>query len=609
MGTKTKKGYDLTLSILAKTDISVLSGLLGTVLNNQDESDADRTALFLLELNNRPVNRLLLRRYKRLSANIQQAFLKHPEAILQAAQDLAGIDNSEIRKNVIEALAALADRRSIPLMLRYLDDPTGPVRKQAQYLLHVLSRRYSAELAASRGKERDYLRTALRLVLREGDVTDEGLHTLLLLGRDGFLLLLPFLRDETSESCEKITRFLSSENGDHVVRCLLFLATSRFERVRRLSRDILKNRQSSSFLASVVRVITEYSEKELAPLAAMIRHLSWEHLQKEELHHLQEETQDRVLEVVRTFSGAYTQRIRKLLPFLKSTFVSIRATTLQLLWDVPAHLFFKELQPLLHDPSEAIALRATSMLQLHAHPEAFQLLVKQLGNQSSLVREEAAKKLEGRTFHFLSRQWDNLRPEHRSRICKILNRFDAKFPRQLEAEIESNDAMRVLRALSIIRETGTPDSYITLLPDLASFPDPYVRATIAVLLGQCRATSTETVLTMLLQDPDPRVVANSIEALAASRNRKFIKVLTPFLAHWHNRVRATAIVCLTELGWTRIKEPLKSMSADPDEKMRKSARWSINKLQEMVQKNNAKRAAVTEGGMTENKEKEYAQTI
>jgi HEAT repeat protein len=582
MNTETQQGYSLTLSVLGTSDLSLLSGFLGTVLNNQGERRAETTALFLAGTNHRSVNRLLIRRYRALSGPVQKALLNNPEGILQAARDLTGIDDAEIRKNVIEALADLADRRSIPLMLQYLDDPAGPVRERAHSLLHVLSRRYSAEFAASTGKERNYLRTALRVVLQGGDITTASMHTLLLLGRDGFLMLIPFLRDKTSASCEKIISHLRTEKGDYIARCLLYLSTSGYAEIRKLARDILKERQNSGFLASTARILGEYSEKELSSVAALVRYLSWENLEKKDLDSITEETQQQVLDVVRTFSGSYTQRMYKLIPFLKSGFVSIRASTLQLLCDVPAHLFFNELEPLLQDASEAIALRATSMLNLHSKSRAFELLVKQLGHRSALVREEAAKKLEGRTFHFLSRKWNDLPPDRRSRICTVLNTFDAKFPKQLQSEIESNDAMRILRALSIIRATKHPENYITILPDLASFPDPYVRSSIAALIGECRVTSTGTILTMLLKDPDPRVVANSIESIAKSRNKHYIPVLKPFLAHWNNRVRATAVVSLTKLGCTGIGEPLKAMMADPDTNMRKSAQWSIREIRSMI---------------------------
>ena len=219
-------GYERTLSVLKEADQGALVGLLNQALNEPDARFRGRTAAFLAQAATDGIDRLLVRRFNDLGDEARQLLLKQPEVVLRAARRLGAVDDGQIRANVVEALAALADRRSIPLMLRYVDDPSASVRDRARSLLHVLSRRYGTQLIAEGGKDRAYLRTAMGLVLRGGDVTREGLRTLLALGVDGYMLLLPFLRVGEGECYEKIVEHLKEETDRSVVECLFFLATS-----------------------------------------------------------------------------------------------------------------------------------------------------------------------------------------------------------------------------------------------------------------------------------------------------------------------------------------------------------------------------------------------
>lgn len=578
-----KSGFDITLSVLANADMSPLIGVLGKALSRQDTALFARTTAFLAQLGDRSINRLLLRRFKSLAPAIRQILISRPSEMLAAAEELAGIVDSRIRANIVEALAALADRRSIPLMLRYLDDPSAPVRERAQYLLHVLSRRYGNQLAATSGKEREYLRTALRLVLREGEVTTDGLKTLMSLGADGFLLLVPFLRDESCESHHKITEFLRHENGAPIARCLIFLSKSNYEGLRQTARAILKERTSSPFLASVAGILVEFSEEALKPIMAMIRYLAWEDLQAEDLNRLDHPTQENLLDLVSSFGGPFSQRVSKLVPLLGSRFVGIRSEALQILSDLPSRLYCAHLPPLLNDPADAIALRATSMLNMHDNLDAFHHLIRQLSHPSALIREEAAKKLEGRTFFFIAKRWDNLTDAQRNKICRAILKVDRQFTAQVNQELHCGDPVRILRVLSIVR--AMPASLSTFsgaLIDLSIFPDPYIRATVASLLGHTDGSLTLQTLENLLQDSDPRVVSNSIESLAKRRAQSAVPLLRQFLGHWHNRVKSTAILALQMLGYTQLKQAVVQVAASADTRMQKSADWLLRKLRDVL---------------------------
>lgn len=71
-----------------------------------------------------------------------------------------------------------------------------------------------------------------------------------------------------------------------------------------------------------------------------------------------------------------------------------------------------------------------------------------------------------------------------------------------------------------------------------------VRMNAIMLLTRLVGRAMIPFLLEMLDDPDPRVQANTIEALGMLRDRKLIALLTPFLRHAHHRVRASAIIAL-----------------------------------------------------------------
>ena len=592
-----KRGYELTLAVLKRNDVGALVGLLAQALNEPEEEFRYRTAAFLARLDDPAVDRLLVRRFGSIGPAAREVLLSRPEGVLNAAERLSRVGgDGTIRTNVIEALAALEDRRSIPIMLRYLDDPAAPVRDRARGLLQILARRFGTELAEEGGRDRAYLRTALSLALRGGNVNEETLRTLLSLGKEGFMLLLPLLRERASESAEKIVAFLEKEGGREVVACLFYLAASGYEGIRRLARKILKQRNDGEFLIAASHVIAELTDQEKAPLLVTLRYLRWEDFKPEDLNRLEEPIQRAALETARSFGGAMAQRVLKLVPFLKSRYVDIRAEALHALSEMPSRLIFPHLEPLLSDPAEVIALRATSLLDVQEDRRALVLLVRQLAHPCEHVREEAARKLSGRTFPFLAGRWEELPAERRSRITRVLARVDRHFLDQLRQELERGDPVRTQRALAMARETDRLEPLKRTLAGLTMFPDPRVRATAAALLGEVARGVERRWLERLLSDKDPRVVSNAIEALAQSGDRNLIGRLRPYLKHPNNRVRATAAVSLRVLGCTEVYETVRNMLSDRDPRFRRSGAWAARRFKEFVFK---ARPSVSEGEVEE----------
>jgi len=575
------RGYARTLSVLKKVDIGAVVGILEQALQEPDEEFRHRTAAFLADIEQEGVERLLVRRFTEIGPEAQARLLRRPAAVLRAAERLAVLDDGTTRANVVEALTALEDRRSVPILLRYLDDPSVPVRTRARSLLRILAHRYGRQLIDSGPRERSYLRTALALVLRGGEVTVEGLRTLLALGRDGFMLLAPVLREPRSDAARRILSFLSNETSRDAVRCLFYLASSAYEPTRQAARAVLKSRREGAFLRAVAEVLVETTESERAPLLVTLRHLAWEELGEKDLNSLDFPAQRLILEIARSYSGPAKKRVEKIVPFLRSKFTDVRAEALQALRGLPSKLLTPHLEGLLNDPVEAIALRATSMLDPSQSVRTLALLIKQLASPSAHVREEAVRKLSGRTFYLLYARWNDLRPEIRPKVVAALARVDRHFMEQLRTELEHGDIERVRRALAVARELPDKHSLRSTALGLSLFPDPFVRATAARLLGELADAKAREALGRLLEDRDPRVVANALEALAEAAGKAAAGRLVRFLEHPNNRVQSTAAVALYRLGHRGVEPCLRRLLSSADPRMQASGRWALRTIKRL----------------------------
>lgn len=74
-----------------------------------------------------------------------------------------------------------------------------------------------------------------------------------------------------------------------------------------------------------------------------------------------------------------------------------------------------------------------------------------------------------------------------------------------------------------------------------------VRMNAVMVLTRLIGTAMTPFLLTALDDADPRVQANTLDALGTLRDRKIVPVLLPFLTHPHHRVRGSAIVALWAL--------------------------------------------------------------
>ncbi|MBI3891248.1 MAG: HEAT repeat domain-containing protein [Candidatus Wallbacteria bacterium] len=107
---------------------------------------------------------------------------------------------------------------------------------------------------------------------------------------------------------------------------------------------------------------------------------------------------------------------------------------------------------------------------------------------------------------------------------------------------------------------------------------PHVIATLAKALGQLGGPAEASVLGEFLQHSDPRVRANAIEGLAASRSEEAYKLVEPLLDDPNQRVRASAAWLIHGKDPARAFATLKDMLLSKDAELHDAALFALREI-------------------------------
>ncbi len=115
--------------------------------------------------------------------------------------------------------------------------------------------------------------------------------------------------------------------------------------------------------------------------------------------------------------------------------------------------------------------------------------------------------------------------------------------------------------------------------DLTVSPSARVRATLTRALAYTRREASLHYLRIFLSDPDPRVVANSVETFGVVDDPHLSPWLEGLRAHPHNRVRSNTLLVLARWGDGNAREDLRRLARSPSPAMRASADWAWAQLE------------------------------
>jgi HEAT repeat protein len=192
---------------------------------------------------------------------------------------------------------------------------------------------------------------------------------------------------------------------------------------------------------------------------------------------------------------------------------------------------------------------------------------------------ESAGSPQVRAFDELWRSIDQRDEEAQREAAAAYSRHNPDLLPRLDTKLASTEAGDRSKALRIARVLGLGEPLAERVYQLANDPDAVVRSSAAALLGDLGGATARRILGRLLDDPDPRVQANTIEAIDRLEIPERDKQFEAKLEARHHRVRATAVAALLKMQVHRAGEVLLDMLEDPSRSQRIAALWVVERLQ------------------------------
>ncbi len=158
-----------------------------------------------------------------------------------------------------------------------------------------------------------------------------------------------------------------------------------------------------------------------------------------------------------------------------------------------------------------------------------------------------------------------------------LQRLDERFLDRVREKLESADPVDRARAVNLIRRGRLAPTFRDDIYRLCADIDLVTRASAVSALGDIPGYTTEQKIIEALDDEDPRVQANAVEALEAANPPDMLNILEGKLSSPNNRIRANAIKAILRPQYTLALKALAAMLDHPDPTFRRSALWAVLK--------------------------------
>lgn len=551
--------------------------------------------------------REVIRKFHYLSdAHRQHAIERGSPRLIAAAQQLVNSDHVQTRTNVAMLLSlGLANERvvwdaSVPVLLALIDDPKVAVRDEARKaFLSGLERQPRIEVprgsrfVTARGADlhnpsavasNPVLRGLSILLRRLDQHRDERvIHRLIERGISGFEIIGKSLAEDRESVRKGVEKTLSlprdAADWTGPIEALFHWLRSPFSATRDVARKTLRERQDSPFLSEVARRLERETGGDRDREYPIYRHIRWDLLPAASFVELSLSTQQRLIHYIEASHESPEERSRRLSRLLPMATPELQRDVLSALKEQGTGGVFEELTIVLDSDDPEIQLLATELLEPDGSRLAFTHLVKQLGSPHERVRTAAQKKLAGQSLAIFLSSFDSLAVRERRTLLPILAKVDLHFFGQLRRALRSSDEERSILAIRTVLDGGWVSEMEETLFDLTVSPNPKIRATLANAFKDTSAEASSHYLRLFLSDPDPRVVANSIETLDSMDSPRAPTWFAEFRQHSTPRVRANSLLALSRRGDRSARNELESLAQGSSSEFQRSARWALSELQ------------------------------
>ncbi|MBF0547130.1 MAG: HEAT repeat domain-containing protein [Candidatus Riflebacteria bacterium] len=208
----------------------------------------------------------------------------------------------------------------------------------------------------------------------------------------------------------------------------------------------------------------------------------------------------------------------------------------------------------LGDPNPDIVLETIATLRDGDHQGSLLVLNKLLvTTRDEKIKRATAEAVSLITKKKLFKSFDQINDQTKRAILGSLLRIDPGFIEEMFADLSAPEVEKRKLAAKILNLIWAqiPDEKRLPVEEGIRNPDPFVRAVFTKLSVVYSPQTAKEILAETLSDEDPRVRANTIEAIGMLKDEDLLTKVNLLVNDSHHRIRANALVLLWKFGSQR----------------------------------------------------------
>jgi len=212
-----------------------------------------------------------------------------------------------------------------------------------------------------------------------------------------------------------------------------------------------------------------------------------------------------------------------------------------------------------------------------------EIMARQLNSPHEHVRKIAQNYCKKIAFTSYWNSFAKMSDKQRMAAGKAVFKIDGDAPNRWRKCAESKIPNERLRAVLMARLLGLVDKCLETLCDLAVDSDQMVRSCAVAAMGEAASTTNDSIgqrLAEALDDSDPRVQANAIEAMEHRGEAKAADKIKLLMQSDNNRVRANAVKAMIRWKAASAQQVVNAMLTDRRTSHRRSGLWLVQNIQD-----------------------------
>jgi HEAT repeat protein len=237
------------------------------------------------------------------------------------------------------------------------------------------------------------------------------------------------------------------------------------------------------------------------------------------------------------------------------------------------------IQAFLSDSDERLVRIAAREIVRRRPPEYETILLQRMTTAPPSVRRIIARAIGQAGFEHYWQRFDRLQKPVRKQAGKAMLKLLPDGLQRLQRRLTDGPVEQRVKAMQMAQELGVAEALRETLVQLCNDPNPKLRSKAVSVLGGVASVPPDVLVERLVNDADPRVRANTIEALEAKGDKRFLPVLAQrAMGAATGRERANAVKALHSMKVSTASGQLLLMLRDDRPEHRISALWALRQI-------------------------------